>query len=167
MTLMWYLDPLSPHQLKRHEYKKKRCQSQNFLDLIMQFIIMEKDSNQINTLWWNKEKGSRHTKELKKTSSWDTVGPVDAIFFKGHLMWLNLCARSKGLEEAVPCTSSTEHRSSRICSKVHRVLMISFRCWFSDSVRHILSRYTINCFKHQPNYFGFLLIFNAIPGTLK
>ena len=33
--LLWYLDPLSPHQLKRHEiyiYKKKRCQSQNFLD---------------------------------------------------------------------------------------------------------------------------------------
>ena len=26
--------------------------------LLMQCIIMEKHSNQINTLWWNKEKGS-------------------------------------------------------------------------------------------------------------
>ena len=30
--LFWYLDPLSPHQLKRHEMLKKRCQSQSFLD---------------------------------------------------------------------------------------------------------------------------------------
>ena len=27
MTLMWYLDPLSPHQLKRHEYKKTLSES--------------------------------------------------------------------------------------------------------------------------------------------
>ena len=30
--LLWYLDPPSPHQLKRHKYKKKCCQSQNFVD---------------------------------------------------------------------------------------------------------------------------------------
>ena len=34
--LLWYLDPLSPHQLQRHEIiKKKRCQSQNFLDPLL------------------------------------------------------------------------------------------------------------------------------------
>ena len=45
----------------------------------MQCIIMEKHYNQINTPWWNKEKGSwltDHKSELKKTSSWATVGPA-------------------------------------------------------------------------------------------
>ena len=35
------------------------------------------NTNQINTPWWNKEKGlmAHWLSELKKTSSWATVGP--------------------------------------------------------------------------------------------
>ena len=48
--------------------------------LLMQFIITEKQSNQINTLWWNKEKGSWLTAKDKlyvrtiiKSEAWPTV----------------------------------------------------------------------------------------------
>ena len=42
----------------------------------MQYIIIEKQYNQINTLWWNREKGSRLSDS--QTSSWATVGPATA-----------------------------------------------------------------------------------------
>ena len=43
------------------EVQYKKCSAHMEAFLLLQCIIMEKHSNQINTLWWNKEKGSRHT----------------------------------------------------------------------------------------------------------
>ena len=44
---------------------------------LMQCIIMEKHSNQINAPWWNKEKGSWLTdSQSQRKPSWATVGPA-------------------------------------------------------------------------------------------
>ena len=57
--------------------KRKTCLARTAASYIMLCIITEKQSNQINTLWWNKENGSWPTdsQSLRKPS-WATVGPA-------------------------------------------------------------------------------------------
>ena len=45
--------------------------------LLLHYIIIEKHFNQINTLWWNKEKGSRLTdsQRAKENLNLSHVGP--------------------------------------------------------------------------------------------
>ena len=65
--------------------------------LLLHCIIMEKHFNQINTLWWNKEKGSRLTdsQRAKENLNLSHVGPSYRLAFCTNppiKAWLLKCA---------------------------------------------------------------------------
>ena len=83
----------------------------------MQRIIMKKHSYQINTLWWNKEKGSRLTDRAKKTQ----VEP--------RRVQLQISIRHKSTD------LSLNQRRHRVWGLTHRQMLISM----FDHLQHRLS----------------------------